>query len=889
MRTTATLAGVLLLAICPWTAIAATRYVRKTGNDSNTGSIPSQAWLTIQKAASTAVAGDIIYVGAGTYSEFVQPTNDGTAGSPIKYYADTDGSKTGDAGSVIIDGGSGNARALECNTDDYQQFYYFKFTGGNQSAINWTGSVGGRLEGCEIYSSISDGIVCRMNSSMTVYQCTVRDNVDYGFEVIEGATITIDQCQVLRNTKGGIAAYGNASNNSTIKRCQVADNPAHGVYIDQGTSTITNLLTRGNTQHGLYITAGTVTVWHMTSAYNSLSGVNVTGGTVNMRNSICANNSNYGLLQTAGIFTHTYNCVYGNSWGNFSGATQSTGETTSDPRFWSASCLELQDGSSCYNTGTNPGGAVTDDLEGQARPNGGGYDMGCYETIPVSYTDLVAAYTALSPYAWWRMNEAAGSGTAVDQMVSHPGTYQNGPTLYQTGVASGGYNKAVSFDGADDKVNLSSINPTVSTMSFIGWFKADDFDVTNADLIAKASGTADANYYWSLSTINSSSQQRLNFRFRAGGSTAVATASSGNLGTGAWVFVAGVYDGRAIVLYKDGVEVGRTTKTGTPDTSGAVNAALGDNPTGARPFDGLLDEFAIFTKALKPREIAAIYAAGLKGSITAGVTPKLWGIDEDDSNLFSFTNYNTPSTTITTYGRLKWNNGGTITDFGDSYNISSIAINRYGRAYLTCDTTFGSHTAPTLMFFDLSSASTTQPNVVSIIGQVPTTIELHGLAIDPTTDELYCLRSDGWLFVLNTTNASIVRTVGQVTGLGDVCTTGEDLCFDGYGNLWVMDDADDEFYLVNKSNAAIINVVPGGTIGTVQGIAWDIPNSRILATETTSSFIISAAANLQSASYITGLGTLGLTDIECIGFVPTEGRTGVYPTGVRVIKWKEIK
>jgi hypothetical protein len=75
----------------------------------------------------------------------------------------------------------------------------------------------------------------------------------------------------------------------------------------------------------------------------------------------------------------------------------------------------------------------------------------------------------------------------------------------------------------------------------------------------------------------------------------------------------------------------------------------------------------------------------------------------------------------------------------------------------------------------------------------------------------------------------------------------------------------------------------------MQGLAWDIPNGRVLATETPTGTIINAAANLQSATNITGLTSLGLTDIECLGFVPTDGRTGIYPTGVRVLKWKEIK
>jgi len=49
-------------------------YVAKNGSDSNPGS-ESQPWLTIQKAADTMVAGDTVYVKAGTYTEQVTPQN----------------------------------------------------------------------------------------------------------------------------------------------------------------------------------------------------------------------------------------------------------------------------------------------------------------------------------------------------------------------------------------------------------------------------------------------------------------------------------------------------------------------------------------------------------------------------------------------------------------------------------------------------------------------------------------------------------------------------------------------------------------------------------------------------------------------------------------------
>ncbi|MFY0598183.1 MAG: right-handed parallel beta-helix repeat-containing protein [Cyclobacteriaceae bacterium] len=59
-------------------------YVMKSGNDSNDGSMGSP-YLTIGKAASVAVAGDVVYIGEGTYEETLKPTNSGTEGSPIVF------------------------------------------------------------------------------------------------------------------------------------------------------------------------------------------------------------------------------------------------------------------------------------------------------------------------------------------------------------------------------------------------------------------------------------------------------------------------------------------------------------------------------------------------------------------------------------------------------------------------------------------------------------------------------------------------------------------------------------------------------------------------------------------------------------------------------------
>jgi subtilisin-like proprotein convertase family protein len=78
------LMGLVLMtaASCP----AVSYYVATNGNNSAAGTIGAP-WQTIQKAASTMVAGDTCLVRAGTYRETVTPANSGTAANPITYQA----------------------------------------------------------------------------------------------------------------------------------------------------------------------------------------------------------------------------------------------------------------------------------------------------------------------------------------------------------------------------------------------------------------------------------------------------------------------------------------------------------------------------------------------------------------------------------------------------------------------------------------------------------------------------------------------------------------------------------------------------------------------------------------------------------------------------------
>lgn len=73
-----------LCAFCPALVRATTYYVAPTGSDSNPGTT-TQPFLTVNKGAQVAVAGDIVEVRSGTYRERVYPKNSGTAAQPITY------------------------------------------------------------------------------------------------------------------------------------------------------------------------------------------------------------------------------------------------------------------------------------------------------------------------------------------------------------------------------------------------------------------------------------------------------------------------------------------------------------------------------------------------------------------------------------------------------------------------------------------------------------------------------------------------------------------------------------------------------------------------------------------------------------------------------------
>jgi hypothetical protein len=202
----------------------------------------------------------------------------------------------------------------------------------------------------------------------------------------------------------------------------------------------------------------------------------------------------------------------------------------------------------------------------------------------------------------WPLDEGTGR-TALDISGNgNNGTLVNGP------VWAG---NVLNFDGTNDYVNLGGLDVPGSAITLAGWVKADNLancSYKDCRIISKASGTGENDHYFMVSPVKVGTQTRLRFRLKTNGSTSTLIATSGNLSNNVWVHFAAVYDGRNMRLYKDGNQVGSTSKTGSLTTNSNVPVWIGANPTNAaaRAWDGAIADVMVYDKALTAGEIAAL-------------------------------------------------------------------------------------------------------------------------------------------------------------------------------------------------------------------------------------------------------------------------------------------
>ena len=290
------------------------------------------------------------------------------------------------------------------------------------------------------------GLAINNGSTVTLNSCTVSGNTNNDNEfgggiAIDGSTLTINSSTISNNTTGGDGGgiraetatvtitsstiSGNTGTNGgggisvtttplTITSSTLTNNTASGgtgggIRTDTA-ATITNCLLTNNESvigSAIYIEENeeanitNCTIASNTSTYETPMTIffNSTGGGT-VRNCIIANNgASYGIYAAvAGSATILNNDIYNNTLGLYAGGEivyttaealnalpYASGNIDSNPLFVSVSDYRLQTGSPCINAATATG-APTTDLDGNTRPQDGGYDIGAYEYVPTLTT-----------------------------------------------------------------------------------------------------------------------------------------------------------------------------------------------------------------------------------------------------------------------------------------------------------------------------------------------------------------------------------------------------------------------------------------------------------------------------------------------------------------------
>ncbi len=299
----------------------------------------------------------------------------------------------------------------------------------------------------------------------------------------------------------------------------------------------------------------------------------------------------------------------------------------------------------------------------------------------------------------------------------------------------------------------------------------------------------------------------------------------------------------------------------------------------------------------------------------------LWLIDEDHTlstalHLWSFTNYRTPTTTATDYGRLKYRrpSDGVIRDIVDGGDIEAMAINRFtGEIYIFSSGRISGAPANTqsLWTYNLNDAPDNIGNIVlTLIGhiQMPTSgAFMEALAYDPDTKRLYTAdprdssqnssTTTDRLYYIDIRNlnpnpmlASSMISVGDMAGQSQVCRYTDGLEFSADGKLYAVDGTDDHVYEINRTTGAIAVVTdnsivggPGGTVD-VETMAWDEVSNRMIAVDNSGQRFIEVTlntngGNIAIASFVTGVpGMPGTADLEASAMYdtyPPQPRVGV--------------
>lgn len=485
-------------------------YVAKNGNDNNPGT-EQFPWLTITKAANTLVAGQTVYVKAGTYNEKITIMNSGSPDNYITFAAYPGDSVTIDGSGINVPNWDGLVRTFGAS---YVKISGFRVVNSKFMGIMATSDYGSPPK-------LPAGIIIEKNyvtntASSAIFIEDGRGIIIDGNEVTKAQTmqglstqthetITLTKADgfEIKNNK----LYNNhfesinakeGSSNGKIHHNDISQHESSGIYVDawdkpaHDIEIFDNIVHDGSASYarGISLAAETggslrnVRVYNNIVYNNAAIGLHVAGystgpidnitlinndvynnGLVDswgggiymqygsatnvvIRNNIISKNRNYQMASAASANAAITNNLIDGYIGGLD-ETKGTDYVEGNPKFVNpvSADFHLQSTSPAIDNGSSFN-APNVDFDGNSRPQGAGYDIGSYEFMPLpSSFDFSLS---LNP-----------SGGSVVQ--------GNSISTTATATLISGASQPVSFScsglplGATCSFNPSSLNPTASS------------------------------------------------------------------------------------------------------------------------------------------------------------------------------------------------------------------------------------------------------------------------------------------------------------------------------------------------------------------------------------------------------------------------------------------
>lgn len=281
--------------------------------------------------------------------------------------------------------------------------------------------------------------------------------------------------------------------------------------------------------------------------------------------------------------------------------------------------------------------------------------------------------------------------------------------------ALGEVGQAFLFDGSSGYVSIpdsQSLDTFVTNITIELWIKVNQ-TTPNADwrgIVTKGNSS------WRLQGVQGANT----INFAANGLNTDLSCNK-NINDESWHHVAAVYDGTNIYLYVDGLLDASKPATGLiVQNQDAVY--LGANPESPNPyyFNGLLDEVALYNRAISAQEIQNIYAAGTNGkcqfSLSIASQPKSTTNNLGDNVAFQVASTNEIPLTYQWF----FDNSLIPNATNNSLTISGVQQSNYGDYYVVVSGNRSKVDSQVASLFEMATITSQPMNVVSTYGSSAT-------------------------------------------------------------------------------------------------------------------------------------------------------------------------